>query len=219
MRIFTYSSLKFTKKVIFLFFLCTVGIAIAIFYLYVWLFPSLDDQLFKATKEKCALQSFCKVHLHEITNFKWDKAYFFSSDNYYSNQDIKKITGVSFDLQKYKTVKNQEHKTLAIFIYHGKLVKYSFFEPYLEPDYLDSPSKSQYFDMLFFIDLSSSIFQDKGHFGTVIKFKKNFQIAYYEITPINDLLYISFFSHGSYYKGYTTEALALCSNLNQVHLR
>lgn len=78
------------KKVLFLF-LGIVGIAVAIFYLYVWLFPSLDDQLFKATKEKCALQSFCKVHLHEITNFKWDKAYFFSSDNYYSNQDIKKL--------------------------------------------------------------------------------------------------------------------------------
>lgn len=222
MEIFRYKLNFFIKKIIFfLFFLfpCIIGISVGLFYLYAWLFPPLDDRLFAAVNKKCATERPCAIHLHEITSFKWDRAYFFPSDHYYSNQDIKKITGISFDLQKHKTVNDQEYKTLAMFINHGKLVKYSFFDPYYEPDYLDSPSKSQYFDMLFSVNLHSDLFQSEYYFRNSIKFKKSFEIDYYEITPTNDLLYIIFRSYGSYYPGYSYQALALCSNLNQVHLR
>lgn len=219
MEIFRYKLHFFIKKIIFFLFACIIGISVGAFYLYVWLFTPLDDQLFKAVNKKCGPHYSCKVHLHEITSFKWDKAYFFPYNYYYSNQDIQKITGISFGLQKHKTVNGQEYKTLAMFIDHGKLVKYSFFDPYYEPDYPDSPSKSQYFDMLFSVNLHSDLFQSEYYFRNLIKFKKSFEIDYYEITPTNDLLYISFFSHGSYYSGYSYQALALCSNLNQVHLR
>lgn len=220
MKILRYKLHYFTKKIIFLFFLCIIGISVSAFYLYTWLFPSLDNQLFTAASEKCGIESICKVHLHDITAFKWDKVYFFPSERNYSNQDIKKITGISFDLQKYKAINDQEYKTLAMFVYHDKLVKYNFFDiPFETDDHRkDDKLKSQYFDILFLVDLDLDIFKSKYDFGKLIEFKKNFQIAYYEITPINDLLYINFYSQGDYYNGYSTQALALCSNLNQVHL-
>ncbi|CAI3934711.1 hypothetical protein [Commensalibacter communis] len=208
---------EFIKKVV-LFSLYMTGISIGAFYLYMCLFPSLDDQLFKAVGKKCEYYS-CKVHLHEITPFKWDKAYFFPATRSYSNQDIKKITGISFDLQKYKTVDDQEYKTLAMFIYHGKLVKYNFFEApfFTENDHLED-TKSQYFTILFSIDTSVYPFRNGDGFEELIEFKKNFEIAYYEITPINDLLYITFLNRKKYSNDTIREVLVIYSNLNQVHL-
>jgi len=148
MLVSTYTPREFIKKVV-LFSLCTTGISIGAFYLYICLFPSLDDQLFKAVKKNCE-HYFCKVHLHKITPFKWDKAYFFPATRSYSNQDIKKITGISFDLQKYKTVDDQEYKTLAMFIYHGKLIKYNFFAaPFLDDNYHLEDTKNKYFIVIF----------------------------------------------------------------------
>ncbi|CAI3943046.1 unnamed protein product [Commensalibacter communis] len=61
-------------------------------------------------------------------------------------------------------------------------------------------------------------FRDGDGFGNFIKFKENFEIAYYEITPINDLLYITFLNRKKYYSDSIKEVLVIYSNLNQVHL-
>lgn len=222
MEIFRYKLNFFIKKIIFfLFFLfpCIIVISVYLFYLYAWLFPSLDDQLLKAVHKKCDKHYFCKVHLHEITSFKWDKVYFFPDTHSYSNQDIKKITGISFDLQKYKTVDDQEYKTLAMFIDHGKLVKYNFFAaPFLDDNYHLKDTKSQYFIMLFYVDINSYPFRDGDAFEKLIKIKEKFKIAYYEITPINDLLYITFLNRKKYYNDSIKETWVIYSNLNQVYL-
>lgn len=222
MEIFRYKLNFFIKKIIFfLFFLfpCIIGISVGLFYLYAWLFTPLDDRLFAAVNKKCATEMSCGIHLHEITSFKWDKAYFFSTTHRYSNQDIKKITGISFDLQKHKTVNDQEYKTLAMFIDHGKLVKYSFFSaPFVTDDDHLEDTKSQYFTILFSVDTSLYPFRNEDGFEKFIKFKKNFQIAYYEVTPTNDLLYVTFFNRRDYYNSSIRSALLIYSNLNQVHL-
>lgn len=56
---------------------CVIAILIGAFYLYFWLFPSLFTQLFLGVKKRCDTQEKCIIRLHEITSFKWDKAYFF----------------------------------------------------------------------------------------------------------------------------------------------
>lgn len=123
-------------------------------------------------------------------------------------------------MQKYKTGNDQEYKTLALFIYHGKLVKYSFFDaPLLTDNDRLKDTKNEYFIMLFSIDKNLFPFQYGDGFEELIEFKENFEIAYYEITPTNDLLYITFLNRQEYSNDYIKEVLVIYSNLNQVHLR
>ncbi|EUK19451.1 hypothetical protein [Commensalibacter papalotli (ex Servin-Garciduenas et al. 2014)] len=108
--------------------------------LYTTIFPSLDEQLSKELKEKCAWQETCKVHLHEITPFRWDKAYFFSLSSEYTRQDIKRITGINFIFHR--------NKNLSLFLYQGKVVKYGFSD-LPDDDFVGRFSQSYYFNMLF----------------------------------------------------------------------
>lgn len=63
--------------------------------LYTTIFPSLDEQLSKALKEKCAWQETCKVHLHEITPFRWDKAFFFHCLVSIQGKILKELQGLT----------------------------------------------------------------------------------------------------------------------------
>lgn len=80
------------------------AVLIGVFIVYPRLFPSLEYQLFSAVEKSCKNQRYCKVHLHEITPFRWDKAYFFSLSSDYTRRDIQRITGVNFIFHR-----NKEH--------------------------------------------------------------------------------------------------------------
>lgn len=176
--------------------------------LYATFSPSLEEQLYSAVRDKCSQQSSCQVHLHELTSFKWDKAYFFSGFSHYTNQDIKKITGIEGDFQR--------NENLTIFLYHGKLVEYGFSDLPEEVGAVGRPSKDHYFNMFFSVD--QLILREMKYVGPFKDFKGHTQADYYEITPQNDLLYVWFITLGDYYYGYSTQSWASHTNATQAYL-
>lgn len=182
-------------------------ILVSLFFVYRWLFPSLEDQFFTAVKEKCSREENCMIHLHEITSFKWDKAYFFPSGNSYSNQDIKNITGVTGNFQR--------NNTLVIFTYNNRLVKYDFLSMPESDDVNELPTKSTNFSIGF--NMEKKILQHEKYSGNLDSFEEYIRVRYYKITPDNDLFFAGYTSE-KYSLHDTQQALIIFSNINQICL-
>lgn len=223
---------KITIKKLMIFFLILTFIFVVfksvIFPLYIRLFPpSLHLQLYFAVEKECKYKSNCMVHLHKLTPFQWDKAYFFSFDSGYNNQQIQKITGITGD---FKNTGNKEN--LALFTFKGKVVKYSSFETI---DYY-SFSKGNFSDSVFFsfpsFNINFGTNKDelrKLHYsGNIDDFDNPYGyvgIKYYELTPHNDWLRAGCFIED--YSGLdfgitNSDAVKQCgfsfTRLDQVHL-
>lgn len=152
-----------------------------------WFFApvSLQDQLYASIKEKCKNQEKCIVRLHEITSFKWDKAYFFSHESAF-DIDISKIIKEPLNIQ-------WGVDTLLVFTYKGKIIKKELF-PVIDDSYYDIrfPPLFQIFssksvDVNFL--LNKSDLKEMNYSGNIDDFVDLIGIEYYEMTPQNDQLY------------------------------
>lgn len=173
-----------------------IAIFVGVFIIYPWLFPSLEERLVTAINEKCAWQETCKVRLHEITPFKWDKAYFFRSGYVYNNQNALKFTGISGDLKR--------DDTLVVFTKKDRLVKYFFLDSldsfgFFDDSFKGEPPKDQYFDIAFYID--NDVLNKIGYSGDTKEFGGHTNIDYYELSLENDLLYIPSFHQSRPFHG------------------
>lgn len=193
-------------------------ILIGAFYLYFWLFPSLFTQLFSGVEKRCDTQEKCIIRLHEITSFKWDKAYFFPLEHGYGYQaSIQMITGVFDDLD-YDTYQSAPN-TLVIFTYKNHLVRYTTFNSLYGDSY-------EYFPMVsgkksdFFVKLNTNKeeLRNLHYSGNLNNFlKSDIEIYYYELTPQNDAL-----DAGCFVEKYTQLSVKQCgfsfTNVGQIHL-
>ncbi|WP_271824930.1 hypothetical protein [Commensalibacter communis] len=130
------------------------------FLIYIWSSKPFEDYLYNAIHPQCFQQPTCKISLHELTPFVWDQAYIFPRGDAYSNQAIQKVTGVSGDFQRINT--------LAIFMYHHRLVKFVFFDLVeYDDNFRADPPNDHYFHVA------------------------SGRADYYEITSKNDFFYVS----------------------------
>lgn len=153
-----------------------------------WFFSpvSLQDQLYSSIKAKCKNQEKCIVRLHEITSFKWDKAYFFSPESPYSF-NIDKVVGTLIKLKQ-----QGKEDALVVFIRNGKIVQEEIFE-IINSDYyeLRLPPLLQFFTResvgINFVFRKSRL-KELNYSGNIDDFVDLVGVEYYEITPQNDLL-------------------------------
>ncbi|CAI3932659.1 unnamed protein product [Commensalibacter communis] len=152
-----------------------------------WLFgpTTLQDQLYASIQENCKNKKKCVVRLHELTSFKWDKAYFFSHESAF-DVDISKIIKEPLNIQ-------WGVDTLVIFTLKGKVIEKELF-PVIDDSYYDIrfpplfqifPSKSV--DINFLLNKSDLIMLNYS--GNIDDFVDLIGIEYYEMTPQNDQLY------------------------------
>jgi len=69
-------------------FLITLALILMMYFI-----ASLEFKLFTSIKKICDKQKECIIRLHEVTPFKWDKAYFFEKSN---NYELQKIIGINY---------------------------------------------------------------------------------------------------------------------------
>lgn len=230
---------KITLKKIIIFLLILTFIFIIIksllFPLYIRLFPpSLDLQLYFAVEKECKNQSNCMVHLHKLTPFQWDKAYFFAYNSDYGYQkilNINNITGITDDLKA-----TGKRENLVLFTLEGKMVKYSFFETMDVENF----NRRNFFFSMFFSEPSFHInfetnidkLRQLHYSGNIDDFDNPYDyvgIKYYELTPENDLLrarcFYEDYSIDSFQNNYQEscqEVVKQCgfsfTHLDQIHL-
>lgn len=152
-----------------------------------WFFmpTSLEGLLYSSIKSQCKNQERCKVRLHEITPFKWDKAYFFSHESAF-DIDIRKIIPERLNVE-------WGVDTLVVFTQKGKVVAKELF-PVIYDSYYDIrfpplfqifPRKSVDINFL----LNKSQLKELNYLGNIDDFMDLIGIEYYEMTPQNDQLY------------------------------
>ncbi|OUI78999.1 hypothetical protein HK18_06355 [Commensalibacter intestini] len=151
-----------------------------------WFFSpvSLQDQLYSSIKAKCKNQEKCIVHLHEITSFKWDKAYFFSPQSRFSINIDQVIGGATKEEQKGK------RETLVVFTLNGKVVQEEIFDVIVDDDLRLPPliqfSPHKSVDINFF--LGKNELKNMNYSGDISDFYDLIYIEYYKMTPQNDQL-------------------------------
>ncbi|WP_271829019.1 hypothetical protein [Commensalibacter communis] len=152
------------------------------FLIYSWSSETFEDHLYNTIRPECFQQPTCKISLHELTPFVWDQAYIFPRGDAYSNQAIQKVTGVSGDFQRINT--------LAIFMYHHRLVKFVFFD-FVEYDdnFRADPPNDHYFDVAFYVD--TGILRQMNNTGRIKNFGAFKRPDYLEMTSKNDFFYVS----------------------------
>ncbi|EHD14709.1 hypothetical protein CIN_06410 [Commensalibacter intestini A911] len=185
-----------------------------------WFFSpvSLQDQLYSSIKAKCKNQEKCIVRLHEITSFKWDKAYFFP----YTMKDSLKVN----EIVKGQTKLEQDVLTTrGVFTKNGKIVREGIFEV-VYSDYYDLrfvplfqifPHES--LDINFYLDKMQ--LKGMNYTGDINDFGDSMGIEYYEITPQNDQLHAgctTFYLRAAGSKVLENQCALSLTNLNQVVL-
>lgn len=220
---------KITIKKLIIFFLILTFIFVifksVIFPLYIRLFPpSLHLQLYFAVEKECKYKSNCMVHLHKLTPFQWDKAYFFAYNSGYGYQKMQNITD---DLKA-----TRKRENLVLFTLKGKIVKYSFFETIDFHFFLEHSFFSSVFFSFPSFNINFGTNKDelrKLHYlGNIDDFDNPYDyvgIKYYELTSNNDWLRAGCFIED--YSGLdfgitNSDAVKQCgfsfARLDQIHL-
>lgn len=190
------------------------------YFLYVWLVPSLFTQLYSGVEKRCDTQEKCIIRLHEITSFKWDKAYFFPLKHWYGYQaNIRKITGVSDDL-KYNTYQSAPN-ILVIFTYKNNLVNYTTFSAIYggsEDKHKHKHAVGEQSDFFIKLNTNKEELRNFHYSGNLnIFLKNNIKIYFYEVTPQNDA-----FDAGCFIEKYAQLSIKQCgfnfTSLDQIHL-
>lgn len=174
--------------------------------IYIFAFPKKtpEEQLFSAIDRLCALN--CTLHLHDVTSFEWDKAYFFPYKTL--SKTIETITNTNYN---FDTDTNTEQK--VVFIKNNQVI---FYESLFE--YIDLMVPWQIPSTAIQIDfnLSKEELSELNYTGHLDQTKNFININYYEIKPQNDTLNFHFYQNKRIHqKSY----LISPTNLQQISLQ
>ncbi|CAI3950171.1 unnamed protein product [Commensalibacter communis] len=162
---------------------------------------SLTRQFYSYFAQHCKEQNKCIVELHKITPFKWDHAYFFSTNDL---NIIDQIIG-----QKKRFYSKISYKdSNVIFIKDNKIVASGIIG-----------AMSQYESSVKLVNIP--LYPDYFN-SNQIKQNRNNQIIYYHLQPNNDQLFVSYSryipSDPPYEHSILTEYTILRSNSKQTYL-